>query len=145
MASAQVAWCGCCNEGGAQVTSQARALGAHTRKLPAERPKAWCAQVAWCAFQGEGEALVMLQAGALGAYSPAGELQTVPLPAGFTAMWALPQGLLLTARRQPAPPPNPTLPYAVPVLCKTLMLCSSGACLPVCITLCALPGTRSTV
>ena len=52
-------------------------------------------QVAWCRFQGEGEALCLLQAGALATYTLAGELQTVPLPPGFAAMWALPQGLLL--------------------------------------------------
>ncbi|KAK9819154.1 hypothetical protein WJX81_007250 [Elliptochloris bilobata] len=53
-------------------------------------------QVAWCRFQDEGEALCLLQAGALSTYTLAGELQTVPLPPGFTTMWALPQGLLLT-------------------------------------------------
>ena len=56
--------------------------------------------MAWCHFLGEGEALCLLQAGALSAYTLAGELQGVPLPPGFTAMWALPQGLLLAVRAQ---------------------------------------------
>ena len=88
------------------------------RPLPGCEPGMGRAQVAWCGFQDEGEALVMLQAGALGAYSPAGELQTVPLPAGFTAMWALPQGLLLTVRRCPASAPCGACarPWCLPAL-----------------------------
>ena len=60
-------------------------------------------QVAWCHFRDEGEALCLLQAGALSAYTLAGELQGVPLPPGFTALWALPQGLLLAVRAQYTP------------------------------------------
>ncbi len=74
----------------------------------------------------------MLQAGALAAYSPAGELQTVPLPAGFTAMWALPQGLLLTVRCCPASVPCGACatPWCLPALRKSSSGSTPCACSP---------------
>jgi len=72
----------------------------------------------------------MLQAGALAAYSPAGELQTVPLPAGFTAMWALPQGLLLTVPRCPASAPCGAC--ATPWCLPALRISTSGPTLCTC-------------
>ncbi|KAK9828929.1 hypothetical protein WJX72_002853 [[Myrmecia] bisecta] len=59
-------------------------------------------RVAWCHFQDSGDepVLCLLQPSVLTTYALDGELQTVPLPAHFTNMWALPEGLLLTG-----PPP----------------------------------------
>lgn len=78
--------------------------------------------MAWCHFRDEGEALCLLQAGALSAYTLAGELQGVPLPPGFTAMWALPQGLLLAVRAQEPCAKKPCRPARAWVLPRGLQL-----------------------
>ena len=79
--------------------------------------------MAWCRFQDEGEALCLLQAGALSAYTLAGELQSVSLPPSFTAMWALPQGLLLAVRALPT-----AILTCAPVLSGATARLASGPC-----------------
>lgn len=81
--------------------------------------------MAWCRFQDEGEALCLLQAGALATYTLAGELQTVPLPSGFTAMWALPQGLLLVVGIHSA---QMIGPLGAVQECRSLLQCHKGCC-----------------
>ena len=57
-------------------------------------------KAAWCYFQNTGPdaILCLLHAGALSVYTQDGDSHIIPLPGTFTAMWPLPQGLLLTVR-----------------------------------------------
>lgn len=55
-------------------------------------------QAGWCYFQNTGpdKILCLLQDAALTVYTQDGDSHIIPLPGRFTAMWPLPQGVLLT-------------------------------------------------
>eukprot|EP00887_Chlorella_sp_A99_P005912 scaffold29.g5912.t1 len=62
-------------------------------------------KAAWCHFQNTGPdaILCLLHAAALSVYTRDGDAHVIPLPAAFTAMWPLPQGLLLTGAQGHGP------------------------------------------
>jgi hypothetical protein len=59
-------------------------------------------QAAWCYFQNTGSdaILCLLHPSLLSLYTVDGDYHTVPLPGHFTALWPLPQGVLLTVSGQ---------------------------------------------
>ena len=59
---------------------------------------------AWAFFQNTGPdaILCLLHSGALSVYTQDGDSHLVPLPGAFTAVWPLPQGVLLTVRAKQA-------------------------------------------
>ncbi len=83
--------------------------------LPASDSVAWAAggvlrkqlggtgpvlRAAWCFFQNTGPepVLCLLHHGALSVHTHGGDVHHIPLPGAFTALWPLPQGVLLTVR-----------------------------------------------
>ncbi|KAL4443950.1 hypothetical protein ABPG75_011687 [Micractinium tetrahymenae] len=62
-------------------------------------------RAAWCFFQNTGPEpiLCLLHHGALSVHTQGGDWHAIPLPGAFTALWPLPQGVLLTGAPEQGP------------------------------------------